>query len=130
MTVNTAEVQAAGDRLRENVQRVIVGKSEAVDLLLVALLCEGHALIEDVPGIGKTSMASALAASLGCTFRRIQFTPDLLPTDITGASVYNQDTHQFEFGPGRSLDRSSWRMRSAGGPRTQSALSRRCRSDR
>ena len=123
MIVNTAEVQAAGARLRDNVQRVIVGKSEAVDLLLVALLCEGHALIEDVPGIGKTSMASALAASLGCTFRRIQFTPDLLPTDITGASVYNQDTHQFEFRPGPIFGQVILADEiNRAGPRTQSAL--------
>ncbi len=123
MIVNTAEVQAAGERLRDNVQRVIVGKSEAVDLLLVALLCEGHALIEDVPGIGKTSMASALAASLGCTFRRIQFTPDLLPTDITGASVYNQDTHQFEFRPGPIFGQVILADEiNRAGPRTQSAL--------
>src|SRR4030065_262067 len=100
MTPSTKAVRAASERVRENVQRVIVGKGEAVDLLLVAVLCEGHALIEDVPGIGKTTMARALAASLGCTFRRIQFTPDLLPTDVTGLNWFNQKEQAFEFRPG------------------------------
>ena len=71
-------------RLRENIQKVIVGKDEPIQMALVAVLCEGHILIEDVPGIGKTTLASALARSLGCSFRRIQFTPDLLPSDVTG----------------------------------------------
>ena len=92
-----AEVAA---RVRENVQKVIVGKSEVIDLALVAVLCEGHILIEDVPGIGKTTLARSLAASLGCTFRRIQFTPDLLPSDVTGISFFNQKTQSFEFRPG------------------------------
>jgi MoxR-like ATPase len=123
MAVNIQIVRSAGDRVRENVQRIIVGKGDAVDLLLVALLCEGHALIEDVPGIGKTSMAWALATSLGCVFRRIQFTPDLLPTDITGASVYNQDTHQFEFRPGPVFGQVILADEiNRAGPRTQSAL--------
>ncbi|MHB1317057.1 MAG: AAA family ATPase [Anaerolineae bacterium] len=123
MTPGADAVRAASERIRENVQRVIVGRSEAVDLLLVALLCEGHALIEDVPGIGKTTMARALAASLGCTFRRIQFTPDLLPSDITGASVYNQDTHQFEFRPGPVFGQVILADEiNRAGPRTQSAL--------
>ena len=77
-------------RLRENIQKVIVGKDEAINLALVAVLCEGHALLEDVPGIGKTTLARALATSLGCTFRRIQFTPDLLPSDVTRLSWFNQ----------------------------------------
>jgi len=123
MTVNVESVRIAGERIRENIQRVIVGKSQAVDLLLVALLCEGHALIEDVPGIGKTTMAWALAASLGCTFRRIQFTPDLLPTDITGASIYNQETRQFEFRPGPVFAQVILADEiNRAGPRTQSAL--------
>jgi MoxR-like ATPase len=92
-----AEVAA---RVRENVQQVIVGKSEVIDLALVAVLCEGHILIEDVPGIGKTTLARALAASLGCTFRRIQFTPDLLPSDVTGINYFNQKRQEFEFRPG------------------------------
>ena len=77
-------------RVRENIQHVIVGKEEQINLALVAVLCEGHILIEDVPGIGKTTAAKALAASLGCEFRRIQFTPDLLPSDVTGINYYDQ----------------------------------------
>jgi len=83
-----------------NVERVIVGKHHEVRLALVALLCQGHLLIEDVPGTGKTMLARALAKSLACTFRRIQFTPDLLPSDVTGLSIYNQKTQEFEFRPG------------------------------
>jgi MoxR-like ATPase len=82
------------------VERVIVGKHHEVRLALVALLCQGHILIEDVPGTGKTVLAKAIARSLGCTFRRIQFTPDLLPSDVTGLSIYNQKTREFEFRPG------------------------------
>jgi MoxR-like ATPase len=83
-----------------NVERVIVGKHAEVRLALVALLCRGHVLIEDVPGTGKTVLAKAIAKSLGCSFRRIQFTPDLLPSDVTGLSIYNQKTQEFEFRPG------------------------------
>jgi MoxR-like ATPase len=88
------------DRIIANVERVIIGKRDAVRLALTALLCQGHVLIEDVPGVGKTILARSLAASAGCTFRRIQFTPDLLPTDVTGVSIYNQKTGDFEFRPG------------------------------
>jgi MoxR-like ATPase len=88
------------DKVIANVERVIVGKHAEVRLALVALLCQGHLLIEDVPGTGKTSLAKAIAKSLGCTFRRIQFTPDLLPSDVTGLSIYNQKTQEFEFRPG------------------------------
>ena len=83
-----------------NVEKVIVGKRDVVELTLVALLCQGHVLIEDVPGVGKTTLAKTFARSLGCSFKRIQFTPDLLPTDITGNSVFNQRTTEFEFRPG------------------------------
>jgi MoxR-like ATPase len=88
------------ERLLENVERVIIGKREPVRLALIALMCQGHVLIEDVPGVGKTILARGLALSTGCTFRRIQFTPDLLPTDVTGVSVYNQKTGDFEFRSG------------------------------
>ena len=93
-------IQELGERVAANVERVIVGKSHEVRLTLVALLCRGHLLIEDVPGTGKTMLAKAVARSLGCSFRRIQFTPDLLPSDVTGLSIYNQRTQEFEFRPG------------------------------
>src|SRR4051794_7265351 len=83
-----------------NVERVIVGKREEVELALVALICQGHLLIEDVPGVGKTVLAKSLARSIGCNFKRIQFTPDLLPSDVTGVSIYNQKSGEFEFRPG------------------------------
>jgi len=88
------------ERIIENVERVVIGKTEPVRLALVALMCQGHVLIEDVPGVGKTILARSLAASTGCSFRRIQFTPDLLPTDVTGVSIYNQKTGDFEFRDG------------------------------
>ena len=94
------KIQESGERVVGNVERVIVGKHHEVRLALVALLCRGHLLIEDVPGTGKTVLAKAIARSLGCTFRRIQFTPDLLPSDVTGLSIYNQKTQEFEFKPG------------------------------
>jgi MoxR-like ATPase len=94
------KIQEAGEKVVANVERVIVGKHREVRLALVALLCQGHLLIEDVPGTGKTVLAKAIARSLGCSFRRIQFTPDLLPTDVTGLSIYNQKNQEFEFRPG------------------------------
>src|SRR6478672_2695421 len=94
------KIQETGDRVLANVERVIVGKHHEVRLALVALLCRGHLLIEDVPGTGKTVLAKAIARSLGCSFRRIQFTPDLLPSDVSGLSIYNQKTQEFEFRPG------------------------------
>jgi MoxR-like ATPase len=84
----------------QNVERVIFGKHHEVELALVALVCRGHILVEDVPGTGKTMLAKAIARSLGCSFKRIQFTPDLLPSDVTGVSIFNQRTSQFEFRPG------------------------------
>ena len=96
----TTKIQETGEKVVANVERVIVGKHNEVRLALVALMCRGHLLIEDVPGTGKTVLAKALARSLGCSFRRIQFTPDLLPSDVTGLSIYNQKTQEFEFRPG------------------------------
>jgi MoxR-like ATPase len=94
------DIKAIADRVQSNVERVIVGKREEVRLALVVLFCKGHALIEDVPGVGKTMLAKSLARSVGCTFKRVQFTPDLLPSDITGVSIYNQKSQEFEFRPG------------------------------
>ena len=86
--------------LIKNVGRVIVGKEDAVELMMIALLCRGHVLIEDVPGVGKTTLASALARSLDCSFKRIQFTPDITPSDITGFSIVNFKTGELEYRPG------------------------------
>jgi MoxR-like ATPase len=94
------DLAANFDKIRANIQRVIQGKPEVVRLALIALLAEGHVLIEDVPGVGKTMLAKALARSIDCSVRRIQFTPDLLPSDVTGVSVYNQERNDFEFKPG------------------------------
>ena len=113
----------ASGRIRSNIEEVIEGKPDAVRLALVVLLAEGHLLIEDVPGVGKTMLAKALARSIDCSVRRIQFTPDLLPSDVTGVSVYNQEAREFEFKPGAvfanlvvgdEINRAS--------PKTQSAL--------
>jgi MoxR-like ATPase len=116
-------IRDAAARVRENVGRVIVGREDVVELALVAMLCNGHVLIEDVPGIGKTMLAKSLARSIGCSFKRIQFTPDLMPSDITGINFYNQSSATFEFRPGPiianivladEINRAT--------PRTQSAL--------
>ncbi len=110
-------------KLRRNIQEVIVGKDDTIELTLIAMLCEGHLLLEDVPGTGKTTLAKTIAKSLGCTFQRIQFTPDLLPSDVTGIYYFNQRTQEFEFRPGPifsqilladEINRAT--------PRTQSAL--------
>jgi len=94
------DLAATFDKIRANIQRVIEGKPEVVRLALIALLAEGHVLIEDVPGVGKTMLAKALARSIDCSVRRIQFTPDLLPSDVTGVSVYSQERGDFEVKPG------------------------------
>jgi len=93
-------VQEVAKRIIDNVEKVIIGKREQVEQTVIALLCQGHVLIEDVPGVGKTMLAKTIARSLGCTFQRIQFTPDMLPSDVTGVSVFNQKTREFEFRPG------------------------------
>jgi MoxR-like ATPase len=117
------QVQEAARAVRQNTSKVIIGKEEVIDLLMVALLCEGHVLFEDVPGIGKTTLAKTLAKSLGCTFQRIQFTPDLLPSDITGITFYNQKSGEFEFRPGPLLAQIVLADEiNRATPRTQSAL--------
>ncbi len=118
-----SQVQEFSSRIIENVEQVIVGKRPSIELLMVALLCEGHVLLEDVPGVGKTMLARSIATSLGGAFKRLQCTPDLLPNDITGVSIFNQQTGQFEFRSGPifvnilladEINRAT--------PRTQSAL--------
>jgi MoxR-like ATPase len=117
------DVQRLAARVRANVERVVVGKRDLIDLTLVALLCEGHVLLEDVPGLGKTLLAKSIARTLGCSFRRIQFTPDLLPTDVTGLTFFDQKEQEWEFRAGPifaqvvladEINRAT--------PRTQSAL--------
>lgn len=93
-------VQDFSDTIIENIEKVIVGKRPTVELAVIGLLCQGHLLIEDVPGVGKTMLARSLARSLGCKFSRIQFTPDMLPSDVTGVSIFNQVSRDFEFRPG------------------------------
>ena len=100
MAVDIIPVQNLANKLKTNLSKVIIGKDTSIALTIVAFLCQGHVLIEDVPGVGKTMLARSLAASLGCSFKRIQFTPDMLPSDVTGVSIYNQNTREFEFRPG------------------------------
>jgi MoxR-like ATPase len=93
-------VQSVAERIIDNVSQVIIGKRNEIRLTVLGLICQGHILIEDVPGVGKTMLARALARSIGASFSRIQFTPDMLPSDVTGVSVFNQRTREFEFRPG------------------------------
>ena len=101
--ITDQKAQAAADaleKLADNVESVIVGKREAVELVIMALVAQGHVLLEDMPGTGKTSLVSSIAKSIDCSFSRMQFTPDIMPSDVTGFSIYNQKTHEFEFRPG------------------------------
>jgi len=121
--IDVREVQEFARTVTANVEKVIIGKRQCIELVIIALLCEGHVLLEDVPGIGKTTLARALAASLGCTFRRLQFTPDLLPSDVTGLSWFNQKNQEFEFRPGPVMSQILLADEiNRATPRTQSAL--------
>jgi MoxR-like ATPase len=100
MPLTPTQIQTIANQLIDNVEKVIVGKHASVQLAILGLLCQGHMLIEDVPGVGKTVLAKAIATSVGVNFKRIQFTPDMLPTDVTGVSVFNQKSREFEFRPG------------------------------
>ena len=117
------QIQSTVQRIVGNINKVIVGKESAIELVMVALLCEGHVLIEDVPGIGKTVLAKTVSRSLGCTFRRIQFTPDLLPSDVTGIYYFNQKTQEFQFRPGPVVSQIVLADEiNRATPRTQSAM--------
>lgn len=121
--LSVREISEATERVIANVERVIVGKHDAVLLTLIAVLCRGHLLIEDVPGVGKTVLAKSIARSIGCTFKRIQFTPDLLPSDVTGVSIFNQRSGEFEFRPGPIMSQFVLADEiNRATPKTQSAL--------
>jgi MoxR-like ATPase len=117
------DLAAGVQRVINNVEKVIVGKAESVAFSLIAVICNGHVLIEDVPGVGKTVLTKAIARSIGCSFKRIQFTPDLLPSDVTGVSIYNQKTGNFEFRAGPIISQIVLADEiNRATPKTQSAL--------
>lgn len=118
-----SDALAIANRILSNMQKVIIGKPQEAELALMTLICQGHLLIEDVPGVGKTMLAKAIAKSVGCNFKRIQFTPDILPTDITGVSIYNQKSGDFEFRPGPVMAQIVLADEiNRGSPKTQAAL--------
>ena len=120
---NVNGANQVAQRIVDNVKKVIIGKDETIELGLVALMCQGHTLIEDVPGVGKTMLARSIARSAGCDFKRIQFTPDLLPTDVTGVSMFNQKTSEFEFRHGPIISQLVLADEiNRATPKTQSAL--------
>jgi len=122
-TLSVADISDAAQRVIANVEKVIVGKHDAVHLTLIAVICRGHVLIEDVPGVGKTVLTKAIARSIGCTFKRIQFTPDLLPSDVTGVSMFNQRVGEFEFRAGPIMSQFVLADEiNRATPKTQSAL--------
>jgi MoxR-like ATPase len=123
MDLTNIEVKPVTQRVIDNLEKVIIGKRASVEMIMIGLLCQGHLLIEDVPGVGKTMLARSLAKSLGCSFSRIQFTPDMLPSDVTGVSIFNQENRKFEYRPGPIMSQivlSDEINRAT--PKTQSAL--------
>jgi MoxR-like ATPase len=121
--LNVNQIQTFAERIIENLEKVIVGKRGTLELVVVGLLAQGHILIEDVPGVGKTMLARSLAKSIGCSFRRIQFTPDMLPSDVTGVTIFNQITREFEFRPGPIMSQIVLADEiNRATPKTQSAL--------
>jgi MoxR-like ATPase len=123
LTLDVGQVQSFAEKLVQNLEKVIVGKRQALEQVVLGLLCQGHLLIEDVPGVGKTMLARSLAKSIECTFRRIQFTPDMLPSDVTGVYIFNQITREFEFRPGPVMSQIVLADEiNRATPKTQSAL--------
>ena len=123
MELNISSVQDFSEKIIKNLEKVIVGKRQTLENVVIGLLCQGHILIEDVPGVGKTMLARSLAKSIGSTFKRIQFTPDMLPSDVTGVSIFNQITREFEFRPGPVMSQIVLADEiNRATPKTQSAL--------